>query len=77
MPYTSPNSPYASYTSEKFCNHCRKDPIPKGFKLVHPMGTPIIHSTKLGFNLFVDGRGEVWSLSEDSLKPKSNQSLVL
>ena len=52
---------------QKLCHHCWYESVSKGLKLVHPMGTPMIHSTKLGFNLFVEGRGEVWTFSEDSL----------
>jgi len=54
-------------SSEKLRSHCWYDAVSKGFKLVHPTGTPIIHSTKLGFSLFGEGWGKVWSFSEDSL----------
>jgi len=59
---------------KKLCHHCRDDSIAQslqsvdsviGWRDVQPMGSPMSHSTKLGFSLFVEGWGEVWSLHED------------
>jgi hypothetical protein len=52
---------------EKLSQNRWNESVPKGFKLTHPIGTPISHETMRTFNLFRDCWGEVWSLSDDPL----------
>jgi len=54
---------------EKRCLHCWYDSIAKGFKSVHPTGSPISHSTNSGERVRGESWGEVWSLVEDCDPP--------